>query len=177
MDEIREQTVHPWRVIVAFTIVVASVVVMLYLYYFYPHQVIGPKQPIYFSHRVHAGVKGISCQFCHPFTERSKNAGIPAVGKCLFCHRYIITGHPQIRKVRWHYDTKAPIPWVGIYYVPDHVQFKHQPHIRKEIDCTTCHGEVKKMDRLKSVEFEMGFCIECHKIRGAQLDCWLACHN
>ena len=34
--------------------------VMLYLYYQYPHQNIGPQQPIYFSHRVHAGVKRLT---------------------------------------------------------------------------------------------------------------------
>ena len=34
--------------------------VMLYLYYFYPEERIGPRQPIYFSHRIHAGVKEIS---------------------------------------------------------------------------------------------------------------------
>jgi hypothetical protein len=27
------------------------------------------------------------------------------------------------------------------------------------------------------VEFEMGFCIGCHRENKAQLDCWLACHN
>ena len=31
----------------------------LYLYYGYPQAGLGPRQPIYFSHRVHAGVKNI----------------------------------------------------------------------------------------------------------------------
>jgi hypothetical protein len=27
------------------------------------------------------------------------------------------------------------------------------------------------------VNFEMGFCIGCHKQKNAQIDCWLACHH
>jgi hypothetical protein len=153
------------------------IAVMLYLYYIYPHEVIGPQQPIYFSHRVHAGVKGINCRFCHAFVERSEKPGIPAVGKCLFCHQYIITQHPQIKKLQKHFDTRDPVPWKRVMYVPDHVRFSHERHIRKDIDCTECHGEVKKMDRLMTNVFEMGFCIECHRERNAQMDCWLACHK
>jgi hypothetical protein len=150
---------------------------MLYFYYLYPQQTIGPQQPIFFSHRVHAGVKEIDCRFCHSYVDRSHNAGIPPVSKCFSCHQYIIPQHPQIVKERWHLETKTPVPWVRVYYVPDHVKFNHRPHIRAGIDCTNCHGEVKNMDRLMPVDFKMGFCVNCHRQRGAELDCWMACHN
>ena len=150
---------------------------MLYFYYFYPQRNLGPEQPIYFSHRVHAGVKEINCRFCHTFVERSHHAGIPEVSKCFFCHQYIIPQHPQIVKMRWRLESKTPIPWVRIFYVPDHVKFNHQPHIKAGIDCVLCHGDVKKMDRLVPVDFKMGFCVDCHKRYNAQLDCWLACHK
>jgi hypothetical protein len=150
---------------------------MLYLFYFYPGRGIGPRQPIYFSHRVHAGVKEIHCRFCHPYADRSQRAGIPEMAKCFYCHQYVIPTHPQIVQERRHYEGKLPVPWVRIYYVPDHVKFNHEPHIRMGIDCTVCHGDVKTMDRLIPVEFRMGFCIGCHKGLGAQVDCWLACHN
>ena len=73
-------------------VVLAGVLVCLfwpafYFYYFYPHQGIGPEQPIYFSHRVHAGVKEINCRFCHPCVERSHNAGIPAGGEVFLLPR------------------------------------------------------------------------------------------
>lgn len=177
MDEVIEKTVSIWRGIILLLVVGFLLAVMLYLFSFYPHRGIGPKQPIYFSHRVHAGVKGISCRFCHPYVGRSKKAGIPAVGKCLYCHKYIIRQHPQIVKLRSYYDKKTPIPWKRIYYVADHVQFNHERHIRKNIDCSVCHGDVKKMDRLIPVDFKMGFCIDCHRRQNAQMDCWLACHN
>ena len=57
----------------ALVITVLSVVgVILFLYYFYasPATDIGPEQPIPFSHQVHAGVKNIQCQFCHPYVDR-----------------------------------------------------------------------------------------------------------
>jgi hypothetical protein len=151
-------------------------VVMFYLYA-YPYRSIGPQQPIYFSHRIHAGVKEINCRFCHPYGEQSINAGLPEMSKCFFCHTYIIPQHPQIRKAKWHYDTKTPVPWIRIFYLPDYVKFNHKRHIRRQIDCSRCHGDVKTMDRLVPVAFEMGFCIECHRQLKAQLDCWLACHN
>ena len=151
--------------------------VMFYLYGIYPERRIGPQQPIYFSHRVHAGVKEIHCRFCHPYVDRSHHAGLPDVAKCFFCHNYVIPEHPQIVKERWHYETKTPVPWVRIYYVPDHVKFNHEPHILRGIDCAVCHGDVKRLDRLIPVDFKMGLCIGCHRHVGAEVDCWLACHN
>jgi hypothetical protein len=152
--------------------------VMFYLYALYPGEDIGPQQPIYFSHRVHAGVKQINCRFCHPFVDRSENAGIPPLEKCFFCHKYIIPYHPQIMKEREHFEHKVPVPWIRIFFVPDFVKFRHEPHINwGKLDCVACHGQVATFDRLRPVNFEMGFCIECHKKMNAQIDCWLACHH
>jgi hypothetical protein len=143
----------------------------------YPHLSIGPEQPIPFSHALHAGKKRIDCRFCHPFVERSPRAGIPAVGKCLFCHEHIIPEHPQIRKIHDHYETGRPIPWVRLTYLPDHVSFSHQPHILSGLECETCHGDVRKMDRIGAEDFEMGRCVTCHREKEARLGCWLACHR
>jgi hypothetical protein len=162
----------------AWLIVTALVLTaMLYLYYWYPELGIGPQQPIYFSHRVHAGVKEINCRFCHPYVERSVHAGLPEVSKCFFCHTYIIPQHPQIVKEREHLDSGNPMQWVRLFYLPDYVKFNHERHIRRKFDCSTCHGDVKTRDRLERVEFQMEFCVSCHRENKAQLDCWLACHN
>jgi len=151
---------------------------MLYFYYLYPQRLIGPVQPIPFSHRVHAGVKQINCRFCHPFVNRSKHAGLPAMQKCFFCHDYIIPRHPELVKERQYFESGRPVPWKQIYYVPDYVKFQHRPHIEfGKIDCDVCHGPVETMDRLKPVNFKMGFCLECHRKRKVQIDCWLACHH
>ncbi len=151
---------------------------MFYLFYGFPQLNIGPEQPIPFSHRVHAGVKQINCRFCHPFVDRSQRAGIPAADKCFFCHKYVIPMHPEIQKELVYYRTQKPVPWKRIYFVPDYVKFRHEPHVRwAEIDCDVCHGPVETLDRLRPVDFQMGFCINCHRQRQAQLDCWLACHH
>jgi len=152
--------------------------VMAYLFFGFPFASIGPRQPIFFSHRVHAGVKAIDCRFCHPFVDRSQNAGLPPVEKCFFCHLYIIPQHPQIVKEHEHLLAKKPVPWIRIFFTPDYVFFHHRPHVGwNKIDCTECHGDVKSRDRLIPVNFQMGFCVDCHRKMNAQLDCWLACHR
>ena len=138
---------------------------------------LGPKQPISFSHRVHAGIKDIQCEFCHSYVNRSAHPGIPPVEKCLYCHNYIITQHPEIQKEHGYFNTQTPTPWVKANYIPEHVFFKHERHIKKQVPCTECHGDVAAMDRIKGEKFKMQFCVDCHTIKAANLDCWLGCHN
>ncbi len=150
-----------------------------FLFYFYmpPATAIGPEQPIPFSHRVHAGVKNIQCEFCHPYVGKSKFPGLPPVEKCLYCHQYIIANFPWIQKEHEYFNTKTPTPWAKVFYIPEHVFFNHQRHIKKEIACQECHGAVETMDRLHAEPFQMGFCVGCHREKKVNLGCWLACHN
>jgi hypothetical protein len=160
--------------------VLLAIVVSLgfvYLIFIFPHATAGIEQPIAFSHRVHAGHKAIDCRFCHPYVKRSTYPGVPPVEKCLFCHDHIIANHPEIKKEHEYFDTNTPTPWRKVNYVPEHVFFNHQRHIRKEIDCEACHGRVQAMDRVIGRDFKMGFCLECHRDRNANIGCWLACHN
>jgi Cytochrome c/Cytochrome c7 and related cytochrome c len=48
-----------------------------------------PEQPIYYSHKVHAGTNQISCLYCHGTAQDSKHAGIPSVNVCMNCHKSI----------------------------------------------------------------------------------------
>lgn len=175
-DADSRQRRNPWLTWAVVVFLVSGA--MFYLFYIYPHADLGPRQPIPFSHRIHAGVKQINCRFCHPFVARSKHAGIPALQKCFFCHNYVIPLHPEIQKEKAHYESGVPVEWIRVFYVPDFVKFRHLPHIQfGNLDCSDCHGAVETMDRLPSVGFQMGFCIGCHRERDAQLDCWLACHH
>ena len=151
--------------------------IFLYAFYMLPAMGIGPEQPIAFSHRVHNGVKQIQCEFCHPYVRRSTFPGIPPVEKCLYCHKYIIANHPEIRKEHDYFNTNTPTPWVKTTYLPEHVFFNHERHIKKEVECQKCHGQVEAMDRIRRVNFRMEFCIECHREKKANVGCWLACHN
>jgi hypothetical protein len=161
--------------ILSFLIILISL--FAYFYYIMPNVDAGPIQPIAFSHRLHAGNKKIDCRFCHSYVDRSIHPGIPPVEKCLFCHNSIIPQHPEIRKEHNYFDTKTPTPWKKVFFVPEHVMFNHERHIKKEVLCETCHGDVEGTDRLKTHEFKMGFCIKCHRKEKANLDCWLSCHN
>jgi hypothetical protein len=148
-DDISKSNLKP----VLFT-AACVVFIGVFLYYFYapPGFKIGPKQPIPFSHQLHAGVKEIQCQFCHPYVGYSIHPGIPPVEKCLYCHNYIISKHPEILKEHRYLNTNRPVPWVKVNYLAEHVVFNHQRHIRNEIECQECHGEVQKKDRLQGVE-------------------------
>ncbi|WP_232831735.1 c-type cytochrome [Taibaiella helva] len=48
-----------------------------------------PKQPIFYSHKVHAGVNQINCQYCHAGAEKSRQAMIPSTNVCMNCHKQI----------------------------------------------------------------------------------------
>jgi hypothetical protein len=136
----------------------------------------GLEQPIAFSHRVHATDKEIDCLYCHPYAERSINAGLPTAGKCLGCHDHIIPGHDEIIKLKIYGKTGEEVPWVKVHYLPDHVYFPHVRHLGKGLACRECHGDVEIVDRLRQVTFYMGLCTDCHRQKGASIDC-AACHQ
>ncbi len=48
-----------------------------------------PMQPIFYSHKVHAGINQINCLYCHAGAEKSKQAMIPSTNVCMNCHKQI----------------------------------------------------------------------------------------
>jgi len=141
----------------------------------YPYSV-GPEQPLPFSHRIHAGVRGVSCLFCHSGADRSPVAGIPEVHKCLLCHNVIAPQFAPIQQLHDYYNRAEPVPWVRVYRLPQYVHFNHEMHLARGVDCRECHGDVKGMDRIAvAYTVDMGFCVDCHRSHGAKVDC-TACH-
>ena len=51
-----------------------------------------PEQPIKFSHKTHAGINKIDCQFCHDGARRSRHSNIPEGSTCIKCHAAIKKG-------------------------------------------------------------------------------------
>ena len=151
----------------------------------------GPVQPIQFSHKHHAGLYQIDCQYCHSGTDRSPAAGVPSVQLCMGCHQQFPPSYDElqgIRTLKEHWKLQTPIEWVQIHRLPEYVQFQHQAHVRKGIACQTCHGKVEEMDKvyltpdtkwwpwlLPTQKLEMGWCIQCHRANGASQDC-VTCH-
>lgn len=156
-----------------------------------------PVQPIFYSHKVHAGVNQISCLYCHGGAQDSKHASIPSVNVCMNCHMAVkeYTGEPilrddgttvnandEIKKLYsyagWNPDTKTydkpgkPIEWVKIHNLPDFVYFNHSQHVKVgQVACQTCHGEIQKMPEVKQfADLSMGWCVNCHRTTNVQFD-------
>ncbi len=45
-----------------------------------------PEQPIFYSHKVHAGINQINCLYCHAGAEKGRHAMIPSTNMCMNCH-------------------------------------------------------------------------------------------
>lgn len=134
-------------------------------------------QPIAFSHRLHAGDLNIQCVFCHSWARRSAVAGLPAVGTCVGCHRWVKTKSPEMLKVDEYWAKKQPIVWKRIHQMDDYVHFSHRRHVAAGLNCQGCHGSVEKMERVEKIErMTMGWCVSCHEQRSAPLDC-STCHR
>jgi len=157
-----------------------------------------PVQPIYYSHKVHAGVNQINCLYCHGGAWDSRHASIPSVNICMNCHKAIntyekgpklhdeegneISGTAEIEKLyqyagfkpgqEWDPAKAKPIEWIRVHSLPDHVYFNHSQHVRVgNVQCQTCHGEITSMDVAKQfAELSMGWCINCHRTSKVNFD-------
>jgi hypothetical protein len=127
----------------------------------------GPAQPVFFSHRRHAGVYEIQCLYCHSNTDLSPIASMPPLEVCLGCHRVVQGGSSEIAKLRGYEQQGEAIPWERIYKLADFVQFNHGRHILAELECEECHGKVEETDVLYQwSSMTMGWCLECHREPG-----------
>ena len=147
-----------------------------------------PAQPIEFSHKLHAGVNGIDCNYCHSSARKSKHSGIPSANVCMNCHANIVEGPvhgtKEIAKiykaVGYDVDSRTyiegyeqqPIKWVRIHNLPDLAYFNHSQHVvAGNIDCQDCHGPIEEMDVVYQQEkLTMGWCINCHRDTKIDLD-------
>jgi len=138
-----------------------------------------PIQPIDFPHKIHTDDIGVTCDTCHTGVMKGARAGIPSVNVCMSCHEDIgDEKDSRIQVIRATAKKGEDLPWQRVYgFIPEyHVRFNHSPHIRAKVDCATCHGDLTQMTVAERVvNHTMGFCIDCHKQKGASNDC-LTCH-
>lgn len=123
-----------------------------------------PDQPVAFSHRMHAGLMEIDCQYCHTGVTKGRQALVPSVNICMNCHSVARKTKPEIIKLTEYYESGKPVPWKRIHRVPEYAYFNHSVHVNKGIQCETCHGDVKQMDLVQQVRgFTMTNCLDCHR--------------
>ena len=137
-----------------------------------------PEQPIFYSHKVHAGTNQVNCLYCHGASMDSRHAAIPSVNVCMNCHKtitsysdtspklyredgtevnatreieklYSYAGFDPKNAANWDPSKAKPITWTKIHNLPDHVYFNHSQHIKAgKVQCQTCHGEITNMDEV-----------------------------
>ena len=154
-----------------------------------------PKQPIVFSHKVHAGINQINCLYCHAGAEKSRYSMIPSPNICMNCHRVIdqytgnefhdaegnlVNGTEEIHKLYdaagWDPEKKQytkpghPIEWVQVHNLPDYVYFNHSQHVKVgQIQCQTCHGPIQEENEVyQYATLGMGWCVNCHRTTKVQ---------
>jgi Cytochrome c7 and related cytochrome c/Class III cytochrome C family len=136
-------------------------------YYFSPwHTDVGyqPKQPVAYSHKLHAGDLGMDCRYCHAGVEQSYWAPVPATQVCMNCHAQVKTDSPALEPVRKSWAEDRPIEWVRIHKVADYAYFNHGAHVNAGVGCSTCHGRVDQMVKVQQDQpLSMGWCLECHR--------------
>lgn len=184
---------------------IATTIILLFLTggYFLAEGAIGlgrhtnyqPEQPIYYSHKVHAGINQVNCLYCHGGAMEGKHANIPSVNICMNCHMAIneykgpemnredgskVDGTAEIQKLYkysgWDPSTNkytkagAPIEWIKIHNLPDHVYFNHSQHTKVGgVQCQTCHGEIQNMGEVYQFSnLSMGWCVNCHRESNVQ---------
>lgn len=147
-----------------------------------------PKQPIFFSHKIHAGINQINCLYCHGNAEKDKSATIPAMNVCMNCHKQIkeytvgpqlfdaeghkIDGTAEIKKLLDMDAQGKNIEWVRVHNLAAFVYFSHEQHVKvANQQCQTCHGNVQDMNEVKQFSnLTMGWCVNCHRTTAVNFD-------
>jgi cytochrome c551/c552 len=163
-------------VIILISVVVSGEVVFVEATNLGRQQYYQPDQPIWFSHKIHAGQNQIDCQYCHFTADKSMHGGIPPVQVCMNCHNQVregtITGTEEIDKIHAAWNEGKPIEWIKVHNLADHAYFNHAQHVTVgKVECAECHGPVEKMDVVMQVnDLGMGWCIDCHRNMEVQFD-------
>ncbi len=117
------------------------------------------------------------CLGCHVYADKSPMAGLPSARKCMGCHRFIAKDKPGIQTLSALFEKGEAPRWPHVTRLPDFIYFSHRMHLRAEVSCVSCHGEVKQMHTVVPARnLTMGFCLDCHIARRATVEC-IACHQ
>ncbi|MEZ6096078.1 MAG: cytochrome c3 family protein [Pirellulaceae bacterium] len=141
-----------------------------------------PKQPVPFSHKLHAGQMKMDCRYCHNTVEKSGHAAVPPSATCGNCHGgnrvkegaslgIVQQESVLLQPVRTALETAdfgreigEPVEWERVHDLPDFVYFNHSVHINRGVSCVSCHGRVDTMEVVTQMKpLSMAWCLECHR--------------
>ena len=103
-------------------------------YYFSPRNLevgYSPIQPIPYSHKLHAGLLGMDCRYCHTSVEIGPHANVPPTQTCIGCHgeNKIRSDSAYIQKIQAAHRDGMPIEWVKVHMLPQYAYFNHAAHL------------------------------------------------
>ena len=144
-----------------------------------------PKQPVPFSHKLHAGQLKLDCRYCHNTVEKAGHAAIPPSATCGNCHGgnrttgEMVNGswqtgrdlgiiHPDstlLEPIRVSLENdERPVQWERVHDLPDFVYFNHAAHISRGVSCVSCHGRIDQREVVEQKEtLSMKWCLDCHR--------------
>ena len=94
------------------------------------------------------------------------------------CHSAIATDRPLIKQMAALQEKGLDFNWQRVfgYAHTSHVRFNHAPHIRANVECSTCHGDIANQTvAQRNVNLHMGYCVSCHREKNAPNEC-ITCH-
>ncbi|RCS54789.1 cytochrome C [Bremerella cremea] len=140
-----------------------------------------PKQPVPFSHKLHAGRLKMDCRYCHNTVEKAAHAAVPPTATCGNCHSgkdasgvtpyaSVLPESVALEPIRESLASGDSIDWQRVHNLPDFVYFNHSAHVTRGVSCVECHGRVDRMDVVTVVEpISMTWCLECHRNPDAKI--------
>src|SRR5215471_10974005 len=108
------------------------------------------RQPVDFSHKVHADKAGTKCDDCHTLRADGSFSGVPALDKCAGCHAAPMGTTAAEKQFIERYVTPQREPeWLVYARQPENVYFSHASHIKRgNLKCERCHGSQGTSDAL-----------------------------
>jgi hypothetical protein len=154
---------------IAAAVVSGGAFVTLLVWYFgspkYTDVGYSPTQPIVYSHKLHAGLMGMDCRYCHTSVEEGPHANVPSTEVCMNCHKTVLADvSDQIKALTAAHESGLPVRWKKVHLLPDYAFFNHAAHVQAGVGCVSCHGRIDQMAEVRQVEpLSMGWCLECHR--------------
>jgi hypothetical protein len=142
-------------------------------------------QPINFSHVAHQSEE---CDSCHIMHADGTYGGIPKNDRCKECHESAQgSSESEAKLISDYLEKNREVPWRIYSWQPDNVYFSHAPHKGQGLECTRCHMDVSKEEKLPPYRenlitgyskstMKMVDCEKCHAEKGASNSCEI-CHK
>jgi len=168
LAQIFKKSANLWPLFIVIAVAIAGAGATGFIWYYaspeYTDVGYRPKQPVDYSHKLHAGDLGIDCRYCHTSVEVSAKALVPPTETCMNCHTLIGTDKQTLEPVRASWNENKSIEWVRVHDLADYAFFNHSAHINVGVGCESCHGNVAAMEKVEQKKpLSMGWCLDCHR--------------